>query len=112
MELLAINRSAEGEQALVNSLSLELDLHSSEGRKCTIQRRGKTLLSQLQKMDITKARNRCVELLKKVRSTYIVEYPNVTPEDVCYSENNIRHLRDEYIDDIKAGKICGPWDYD
>ena len=112
MGSLGINRSAAGEQALVNLLALNLGEGSEESRNCTMRIRGKSILPQLRKLDVTQAINHCAELLKKVIAESHEDYSMITPEQACRPKSSILFLRDRDVADIEAGKKCEPWNID
>jgi len=107
---LGVNRSKAAEQALMNLLALKLDAESANSLRCMIRIRGKPFVSQLQKLDAAQVRKYCVILLKKVTTN--TDFSKVTPEQVCNTEDTIRAVRDGYIDEIRAGKVCDPWNID
>jgi hypothetical protein len=107
---LGVNRSKAAEQALMNLLALKLDAESADSLRCMIRIRGKPFISQLQKLDAAQARKYCVTLLKKVATN--ADFSKVAPEQVCNTEDTIRSVRDGYVDEIRAGKVCDPWNID
>lgn len=110
---LAISRTPEAAQALVNLLSIFVsDVGLAESRHCMILIRGKPLLPLLRKLNPAQARKHCAALLDKVSVGSYPDISKVTPEQVCTSEDTIRFWRDKSISDIEAGKQCEPWNID
>jgi hypothetical protein len=104
--LLGTNNNNMAKDILINLLALRLDAGGGEGRSCQIIIRGNGLYRRLTRLNIKQAKEHCESTFKELRKRELAEVTDVTVEQVCRSETEIRSARDELLEAIKLGPLC------
>ncbi|MDR1228523.1 MAG: hypothetical protein LBK55_05815 [Azoarcus sp.] len=110
---LAINRNPAAPPAIARLVALRMDASLSEARGCLTLQRGRQTLQYLKNLDAAAARAACESQWERVRANNDPpRYPEVKPDDVCNSIQDIERIRDGYIGEIELDVQCWPWLFD
>jgi hypothetical protein len=110
---LSINRNPSAIPAIAQLTAIRMDASLGEARACVTLQRGKEVLPHLRSLNTATARTTCETQWQRVKADNDPpRYPDVSADDVCNNEQDIKRVRDRYIKQIEAGEQCWPWMFD
>lgn len=104
--LLGISNSDASTDALVNLLGLRLDAGGSEDRGCQILFKGGKLLRHLKQLEAKQIAEHCQTIFLDLRKRELANLPDVSIAQMCHSETEIQHMKNEWLKAIEAKRLC------
>jgi NAD-dependent dihydropyrimidine dehydrogenase PreA subunit len=105
IDAIAIGKSEAAADALVNLLGLHLGSASSTSLNCQLFIRGQALSDRLERAQPKTIAERCQLAFHELKKRELRNVADVTVEQICRTEDEIRGRRDEMIAAIKSNAL-------